>query len=454
MQGFEKLSSPDETIVAVSTPRGRSGVGIIRLSGPSAIEILKQLFLSSDPIADRRARYGILCSPGGERIDRVVATAYLSPNSYTGEDVVEISAHGNPFVLDRIVALILDAGAQRATPGEFTLRAVSAGKMDLSQAEAVRDFVDAQTQAQARTAMYQLEGALAKKVRPQKEILLDIVAELEAGIDFAEDDVKIPSGQEAVKKLKPVIAELSTLEDSFRYGRLLAEGLSLVIIGKPNVGKSSIFNSLMGSDRAIVTELPGTTRDVLTETIELGGVPIRFADTAGIRDATDKIESIGVNRTLEKLTEADLILAVFDSSRPLDDDDEKILNRLQELPHLIVINKQDLPPCWDSVDGRKAIRVSAKKGNGIEDLRSAIRGYIEDGEQNEGFVVTSSRQKESLSRSLESLACVVAAFADDVPHEMVLLDMYAAIDALGQLTGEVATEDILERIFSTFCIGK
>ena len=454
MQGFEKLSSPEETIAAVATPPGRGGIGVVRLSGPAAIEILGRLFTSTGKSEDRRARYGTLRSPAGEHIDRVVATTYRAPDSYTGEDVVEISAHGNPLILERIVELVLEAGGRRATAGEFTLRAVAAGKMDLAQAEAVRDFVDAQTRTQARTAMLQLEGALAKRIKPHKEALLGIVAELEAGIDFAEDDVPIPDGGRIAERLGPITAELSVREDSFRYGRLLAEGFRLAITGKPNAGKSSIINRLVRTDRAIVTEVPGTTRDVLTETVELGGVPVRFADTAGVRQATDKVEAIGVERTIETVAEADLTLVVLDSSRPLDDDDSDVLECVKGLPHLVVINKQDLPACWDSANGRNAVRMSAKSGKGLEELQAAIRSRIDGEAEGETFVVTSARQKEAISRALERLDQAAAALVADVPHEMVLLDMYAALTALGELTGEVASEDVLGRIFSTFCVGK
>ncbi len=454
MQGFEKLSSPDETIVAVSTPPGRGGIGVVRLSGPAAIEILDRFFTSTDGTELRRARYGTLRSPDGEHIDHVVATTYRGPHSYTGQDVVEISAHGNPVVLERIVELALEAGARRATAGEFTLRAVAAGKMDLAQAEAVRDFVDAQTRTQARTAMLQMEGGLAKRIKPHKEALLGIVAELEAGIDFAEDDVPIPSGTLIAERLEPMTAELSVLVDSFQYGRLLAEGFSLAIAGKPNVGKSSIFNRLVHNERAIVTEVPGTTRDVLTETVELGGVPIRFADTAGVRQATDKVEAIGVDRTIETVAEADLTLVVLDGSRPLDDDDSHVLERVKALPHLVVINKQDLPASWDSADGWNAVRMSALNGKGLEQLRSAIRSRIDGHAGAETLVVTSARQKDVITRARSSLAQASSALRADVPHEMVLLDLYAGLTALGELAGEVATEDVLGRIFSTFCIGK
>jgi len=251
-----------------------------------------------------------------------------------------------------------------------------------------------------------------------------------------------------------ITMELSVLVDSFRYGRIITEGFSLAITGKPNVGKSTIFNGLIRTDRAIVTEIPGTTRDVLTETVELGGVPVRFADTAGVREATDKVEAIGVDRTIETVVAADLTLVILDSSQPLDDDDRTVLERVKALPHLIVMNKQDLPASWVSTNGQDAVRMSAKSGEGLKELREAISGRIDGAAEAEPFVLTSARQKEAILRSRERLDQAALALAADVPHEMVLLDMYAALAALDELTGEVSTEDVLGRIFSTFCIGK
>ena len=347
-------------------------------------------------------------------------------------------------------------GACRAAPGEFTLRAVANGKIDLAQAEAVRDFIDAQTDVQARTAMSQMNGALANKVRPMKEALVDVIAQLEAGIDFAEDDVELPDGEVVARRVGTIEDSLAGLVASFSYGRLLHEGLFLAIAGKPNVGKSSIFNRLTSIDRAIVTEIPGTTRDVVTETVELDGIPIRVADTAGVRTAGDEIESIGISRTIETLAEADLTLAVFDSSETLDEDDRNLMERVREIPHLVVVNKRDLPSCWEGLNGGPEVHLSAKTGEGFDGLREGIREYLtgQRPPDTESVVVTSARQAEALVRAAERLRSGASGLRSGVPHEMILLDLYGALSALGELTGEVVTDDILGRIFSTFCIGK
>lgn len=455
-EGSFRPNSPDATIVALSTPPGRSGIGVVRLSGPRAHSILEEVFRSGETAADRRVRYGMLEAPGGEAIDQVVATTFRGPDSYTGEDVVEISAHGNPLILNKISDVLVGLGACRAAPGEFTLRAVVNGKIDLAQAEAVRDFIDAQTDVQARTAMNQMNGALANKVRPMKEALVDVIAQLEAGIDFAEDDVELPDGELVAGRVGTIEDSLAGLAASFSYGRLLHEGVLLAITGKPNVGKSSIFNRLTSIDRAIVTEIPGTTRDVVTETVELDGIPIRVADTAGVRTASDEIESIGISRTIETLAEADLTLAVFDSSESLDEDDRNLLERVREIPHLIVVNKRDLPSCWEGLNGRPEVHLSAKTGEGFDGLRECIREYLTDQRppDAESVVVTSARQAEALVRAAGRLRTGASGLRSGVPHEMILLDLYGALSALGELTGEVVTDDILGRIFSTFCIGK
>ncbi len=446
----------DDTIVAISTPHGRSGIGIVRLSGSDAQTIVERSFQSKESFEDRRARYGSFRTSQGDTLDRVVVTFFKGPHSYTGEDVAEISAHGNPLILNTITSELVSSGARRAGPGEFTLRAVAHGKMDLAGAEAVRDFIEAQTETQARTAMLQMDGALSKRVGPDKDTLVAVIAELEAGIDFAEDEVEPPAPTEAAKRISMIAASLRKLTETFQYGRLLGGGLCLAIAGKPNVGKSSLFNRLVSNDRAIVTEVAGTTRDVLTETVSVGGVPVRFADTAGVRDATETVEAMGVSRTLAALGEADLTLVVLDRSRELDEDDRSILERVQDRPHLVVINKQDLPAEWEESNGWNAVRVSALAGTGMEDLEREIGSYINEQRpaDAEGFVLTNQRQLEALKAATDNLESAATALMTEVPHEMVLLDLYAALSSIGELTGEVATDDILDRIFSTFCIGK
>jgi tRNA modification GTPase len=450
-EGLHKIVSSDETIVAISTPLGRSGIGVVRISGVQATEIAGRFF--EPPLEHRTAIPGKWAD-----LDEVVVTFFQTPNSYTGENVVEISAHGNPLILGKIVEAVRLAGARLAAPGEFTLRAVAHGKMDLVQAEAVRDFIESQTEQQARAAIRQMEGALSKHIRPFKEKLMDVVAHLEAGIDFAEDDVDVPANLVTAQVLEALGAELRALEKTFEYGRMLNQGLQLAILGKPNVGKSSLFNRLVARDRAIVTDIPGTTRDVLTETISMDGVPLRFADTAGLRQTADHVESIGVSRTLETLADADLALVVLDGTASIDEDDRRVLERAKALQHVLVINKADLPQAIDTavLNGARRVSVSAKTGAGLEDLRNAVRGFLLEHKPDlsDDLVLTNARQHEAVQRAAVALEAAVDALRREVPHEMVLLDLYGALSALDELTGEVVTEDILDRIFSTFCIGK
>jgi tRNA modification GTPase len=460
-EGLQRIVSSDETIVAISTPLGRSGIGIVRLSGAAALSITQKFFKSNSAesgLEHRRAVVGTWFGQANEDLDEVVVTFFQAPNSYTGEDVVEVSGHGNPLILGRIVETARSAGARIATPGEFTLRAVAHGKMDLIQAEAVREFIDAQTEQQARTALRQMEGSLSRRIRPVKEKLLDVIAHLEAGIDFAEDDVDVPDNSSLLGQVRPVADALENLRQTFGYGKMLSEGLRITILGKPNVGKSSLFNRLLASERAIVTDIPGTTRDVLTETINLDGVPLRFADTAGVRKSEDRVESIGVSRTLESLADADLALVVLDGSEKLDHDDRQVLAKADAVRHVLIINKKDLPQSIDqaALNGAPRVHLSATTGEGMEELWTAIRSTIgnQRTDLSDDFVLTSARQNEAILKSVEALRCACEALEKKIPHEMVLLDLYEALSALDELTGEVVTDDILDRIFSTFCIGK
>jgi tRNA modification GTPase len=457
-EGLHKIVSFDETIVAISTPLGRSAIGVVRISGNAAVHITGQLFRSSAPLVHHRVSVGKWSDPEGNALDEVVVTFSRAPHSYTGEDLVEISAHGNPVILGRIVQAIRECGARLATPGEFTWRAVANGKLDLIQAEAVREFIEAQTEQQARVALRQIEGAISRRIGPAQRDLIDVIAHLEAGIDFAEDDVDLPESDFLTARLVPVIESLNALHQTFGYGRMLVEGLRLTIVGKPNVGKSSLFNRLVSSERAIVTDVPGTTRDVLTEAVNLEGIPLRLADTAGLRETSDKVERIGVGRTLEAVTESDLLLVILDGSKPLDSEDARVLGKIELLPHLIVINKCDLPQVLDlhSNGAIAPVNVSATVGTGLDKLRVAIRAFLMTRKTDlaDDSVLTNARQNEALMRAVESLKAASAAVIAKVPHEMILLDLYSALAALNELTGDVVTEDILDRIFSTFCIGK
>ncbi len=461
-EDLHKIISGDETVIAISTPLGRSGVGVVRMSGRDAIGIAQSFFKSpssNSHLEHRTAVIGAWTNEDAEQqVDEVVVTLFRAPQSYTGEDVVEISGHGNPLILARIVENARTAGARIALPGEFTMRAVAHGKMDLIQAEAVREFIEAQTEQQAKTALRQMGGSVSNRIRPIKDKLLDIIAHLEAGIDFAEDDVDVPDNTAIVQMIFPLAEALENLEETFGYGRLLVEGFRLAILGKPNVGKSSLFNRLVAAERAIVTDIPGTTRDVLTETVSMDGIPLRFADTAGVRDTSDQVESIGVKRTLETLSEADLALVVLDGSGALDGDDRQVLAKVEHLPHLLLINKSDLPQAIEMglLNGSPKVHLSAKTGHGLDTLRDAIRAILMDGKTDlsDDLVLTNSRQHEAIVKAISNLRTASDALVRNVPHEMALLDLYQGMAALDELTGDVVTDDILDRIFSTFCIGK
>lgn len=460
-EGLHKIVSSEETIAAISTPLGHSGIGVIRLSGSKAEEIARRFFRPKggcSAFSHRVALVGAWLDSADIELDEVVLTLFRAPHSYTGEDLLEISAHGNPIILRRILESMRNAGARLAAPGEFTLRAVAHGKMDLIQAEAVREFIEAQTHEQAKRALRQMEGSLSKRIRPLKDGLVDLIAHLEAGIDFAEDDVDVPSNVSALRKVDTALEGLKVLTESFGYGKILSQGLRLALLGKPNVGKSSLFNRLVAAERAIVTEVPGTTRDVLTETVSIDGVPLCLADTAGVRKTADQVETIGVMRALETLAEADLAFVVLDGSSTMDADDREILDKVSAVPHFVIINKLDLPQRIDAarLNGAPRIAVSARTGEGLASLHDALRAFLlaQKTDLSDDLILTSARQHEAVRSAVDALSAAAAALEANVPHEMVLLDLYGALGALNELTGDVVTDDILGRIFSTFCVGK
>ncbi len=444
----------DDTIVAISTPSGRGGIGVVRLSGPDALSIAgKILRLRSDGLEPRKATLADLVDDEGHKVDETLTTLFPQPHSYTAEDVVEISCHGSPPVLRLAVERALACGARLAEPGEFTLRAFKNGRLDLAQAEAVRDLIDATTVYQARVATQQLDGALSRRLAPLKKGLIDLIALLEAGIDFAEDDVDVASNAELLRRLGPVQQGVETLAESFRYGKVVRGGLTLAILGRPNVGKSSLFNRLLQQDRAIVTPLAGTTRDVVSEFAEIDGIPVKMLDTAGIRATADVIEAEGVERSWAALADADIVLAVFDLSQPLNAADRELLDKAHASGQGIAVgNKCDLGRLADGVDDY--VSVSATQGEGIDDLRAAIATKAAPEREQEGAFITSLRHEQLLRESLESLNQAATAITNDTPHEMLLLDLYSALRPIDAVTGATTVDDILNNIFSTFCIGK
>jgi tRNA modification GTPase len=452
----------DDTIVAIATPPGRGGIGVVRLSGNEARTIATPMLRLAHELEPGRAHYGELIDPAtGERIDEVVATFFAKPHSYTTDDVVEISCHGSPVVLRHVVEMAIAAGARLAEPGEFTMRAFLNGRIDLTQAEAVRDLIDSQTLYQAQVAARQLEGSLSKRLGPIKQHLIELIAVMEAGIDFAEDDVSITPDAQILGRIAGIRASLQELLASFAYGKVVHEGLTLAIVGRPNVGKSSLFNRLVERERAIVTATPGTTRDLVSETVAIGGIPVRLVDTAGIREALDEAESIGVRKSMEALADADIVLVVRDASREgsLNDDerhqDERLLGLVEGRQAIVVWNKIDAAESDFSKNGH-ALAASALTGAGIEELRSGILQLVGgegQGQQESGFL-TNVRQKQLVVDSIAALDKAADAVPHKIPHEMLLLDLYAALRPLDDITGATTADDILNLIFSSFCIGK
>ena len=451
----------DDTIVAVATPPGRGGIGVIRLAGPNAREIALPMLRLKHELEPGKAIFGELVEPVidqfASRIDEVMVTYFAKPHSYTTDDIIEISAHGSPVVLRHVVELCIAAGARLAEPGEFTMRAFLNGRIDLTQAEAVRDLIDAQTLYQAKVAAQQLEGALSKRLQPIKQKLVELIALLEAGIDFAEDDVAVLPDAAILENIARVRVPLEQLAASFAYGKIVHEGLTLAIVGRPNVGKSSVFNCLVERERAIVTATPGTTRDLVSETVAIGGIPIKLVDTAGIRQALDEAESIGIRKSLEALADADLVLVVLDASQAMTVEDEDLLRNAEIRPTIVVGNKSDLTENAQERQSRASlIRSSALTGEGIPELRAEILRHIggETGAQAETGFLTNVRHQGLVKDSLDALAQATNAIGGKVPHEMLLLDLYNALRPLDAITGATTADDILNLIFSTFCIGK
>ncbi|HEX4284277.1 MAG TPA: tRNA uridine-5-carboxymethylaminomethyl(34) synthesis GTPase MnmE [Terracidiphilus sp.] len=454
---------PTDTIVALSTPPGRGGIGIVRLSGPEAAEIATQLVRLHHPLEHARARLAdVLDSPeaSGERIDEAMVTFFAAPNSYTSDDLVEVAGHGSPVVLDLLLRRALDLGARLAEPGEFTQRAFLSGKIDLTQAEAVRDLIEAQTLTQARQAASQMGGALSRRVQPIKQDLVELIAQLEAGIDFAEDDVDVTSQSEIARRIDELMSPLGALEASFTRGRVVHDGLTLAIVGRPNAGKSSLFNRLVERDRAIVTATPGTTRDLVTERIAIGGIPIELVDTAGLREAHEEIEQLGIARSREALADASLVVVVLDATQSLNQEERTLLEAVAERSAVVVINKSDLAGSNSinledaALGGKAALQTSALTGAGIADLRERIVSLATGGAAAEPGLLTSVRHQRAIATCRSALTDAAQANFTRTPHEMILIDLYRGLWALDSLTGQTTPDDILNLIFSTFCIGK
>ena len=476
--GLPFLSKPREnqeidTIAAISTAPGRGGIGIVRLSGPGALPIASALLQLSEPLAHARARFARVVDPRpnaatrGETLDEAIATAFLAPSSYTGGDIVEIAAHGSPVVLNAILDASLARGARLAKPGEFTERALLSGRLDLTQAEAVHDLIAAQTLEQARAAAGQLGGALSRRVAPAKEKLLHLITLLEAGMDFAAgelDDVDLVPPAQIAAAITTARVILEGLARSFHGGSLLRSGISIALVGRPNAGKSSLFNRLLERPRAIVTSVPGTTRDTVEETWSLDGIPVRLIDTAGLRlggdTPTDEAERQGIERSREALADADLVLLVHDATLALAPDERSLETSLRGRPCLVVRNKIDLLPnpagsSRPSGSSSSAVDVSALSGEGMDHLHAALLQLLQtSGDVSEVGAINNRRQQEAVLDALSALDAAAEANTAGLPHEVILLDLHRSLHALDSLTGATTADDILARIFSTFCIGK
>lgn len=450
-----QVISNNDTICAIATPPGTGGIGIIRISGPAAFDILEKVWFGKVHPSKFRPRKLYLGGVNVVSHDKVMAVKMSAPNTYTGQDVVELSCHGSQVVLRGILDACVEVGARCAGPGEFTRRAFLAGKMDLAQAEAVADIINASSERGARLAADQLEGRLSAEIGSIASELADLRGEVEASIDFPEEGIEVAGGFDA--RVTKIMSEISRLADTYESGRLARDGVRVAIVGRPNSGKSSIMNRLAGIDRALVHHEPGTTRDVIEECVSLGGAVFRLRDTAGMRGDAAEVESMGIDRAREELSRADAALIVFDGSVPFDAEDEEVLGRIEGIRSIFVINKSDLTQNFDAtnLNGHSPLRMSAMTGEGIDELVGKLSSLVSQGVgAEEGVTVTSGRHRAALDESRACLERAARACGGHEPAECVAQHLRGAQDSLGTITGQVTTDELLERIFSAFCIGK
>ncbi len=447
---------------------GRSGIGVIRLSGADSLAVVRTLI--DDSKFDPRPRLAFvknLRDGMGEVIDQALITYFKTPHSFTGEDVVEIACHGSPVLLRQVIDICLAHGARLADAGEFSLRALANGRITLAEAEAIRDLIDSQTTAAARQSIRQLRGEFSHQLQPLKDDLLNIIVALESALEFVEDDLPDVQTQDIRRRLVSISGDVEKMASTFRAGNLIREGIRVAIVGRPNVGKSSLFNALLGHDRAIVTEIAGTTRDQLHERFTINNVPVSLIDTAGLRETEDTVESIGVERSKRTIADADLVIVMLDVSETETEEDLAILRSAEATEHIVVVNKIDkvgadetkvfLDNLQHQIAGSKAsvLRISAKTGEGLDVLQRAIVEPFSPAEINtDGFLVSDARHHDLLLRAGTEVTQSLEALDSKASEELILIGLHNALRYLGQITGETTTEDMLTRIFATFCIGK
>ena len=457
----------NDTITAIATPPGEGGLGIIRISGEKALDMALKLFhpatgkIMQEP-APQKVLFGEIRNPAsGQCVDEVLLTFFKAPKSYTAEDVIEISAHGGTWITTKILELVLAQGARLAEPGEFTRRAFTNGRLDLTQAEAVADVIESASDKALNSALSQLKGGLSKRLNTLHESLLSAQAQLEASIDFSEDGLTFESRETTEKNIHQVEQELRKLVDTFRHGKIVREGMRVTLVGKPNVGKSSLLNALLQEDRAIVTPIAGTTRDTLEERARIKDIHITLIDSAGLRDNPEMIEEEGIERTRAALQKADLALVMFDTSEPLDDNDQLLMQEVGEKPRLIVLNKSDIPAAWQPeqikniLAGDEPLVMSVKSGAGFDSLKDSIYQKAIAGERaGESLIITRERHRDHLQQAAHSLHNAVNSLSGGLSEELVAVDVTLAMEHLGIILGKTFEEDLLDKIFGQFCIGK
>jgi tRNA modification GTPase len=455
-----------DTIAAIATNLGESGISIIRVSGDKALKIVSSIFKGKndkklDDIKTYTMRYGfIIDKDTGETLDEVIVSYMKGPRSFTAEDTVEINCHGGVVVTKRILEEVIKAGARIAEPGEFTKRAFLNGRIDLSQAEAVIDIITAKTELSAKSALEQSGGKISREINELRHGLLEIIAAIEATVDYPEDDLEEVTSEKAKAQVEDILKSVETLLSSADEGKILREGLNTVIVGKPNVGKSSLLNALLMESRAIVTEVPGTTRDIIEEYISIDGIPIKIVDTAGIRETEDVVEKIGVEKSREKIESADLVVLVLDASRKIDEEDREVIEFIKDKKYVVLLNKTDLRPQIDKdkikdLNSDYIIEISAKTGEGLDKFKQVIKELFFKGEVTaKEVMITNARHKEALIRARESLIAAIGALENTFAIDLASIDLRNAWKILGEINGDTVEEDIIDTIFSKFCLGK